>query len=70
MTETEKVLANLRAHVKSSDGEWVKVYLDNARPSRMTPGSYACHLSALIRAGLYRPLDGFAWGLVRMADAR
>ena len=66
--ENDRVLASLREHVESSDGEWREVYLDNARPSGMAPRSFAGHLSALERAGLYRPIDNFAWGLVRMSD--
>jgi hypothetical protein len=65
-----RLLAALRRHVESEDGEWGMVYLDNAHHGSlgMTPHQFAWHLSALSKAGLYKPVDGYAWGTVRLAD--
>lgn len=67
-TKTAEVLAALRANTegvetKTSDGRtFHSVYLDNARPAGMSPRAFAGHLSALAAAGLYKEVDGFAWG--------
>jgi hypothetical protein len=76
MTDTTKMshlaaelLNNLRQNVEGvhdiePDGRiWFTVYLDNATadvPARSLPGL----LSALSKAGLYEPQDGFAFGSV------
>ena len=45
--------------------EWGGVYLDNAIPQdKTTRRSLPGLLSALTKAGLYRQLDGYAWGEV------
>ncbi len=41
---------------------------DNARPAGMSPRSFAGHLSALERQGKYHPVDGYAWGRVKMGE--
>lgn len=63
-----RLLAALRRHVESEDGEWGMVYLDNAKPRDMTGHQFAWHLSALSHAGLYKPVDGYAWGTVKLTD--
>jgi hypothetical protein len=68
---TEKVLTSLRANTEGTDYEgdgWFSVYLDNARPTDMAPRTFAAHLSILEQAGLYRRLDGYAWGEVRVDE--
>lgn len=66
-TKTRAVLNSLREKAESNDGNgWWTVYLDNARPSDMAPRSYAGHLSALEKAGYYRPIDNYAFGQVKM----
>lgn len=59
------VLARLRAfhEYKDPDGFGV-VYLDNAKPVDLNPHQYAGYLAALEAEGLYKPVDGFAWGKV------
>ncbi len=56
-----------RAAERSSD-EWREVYLDNARPLGMSDKSFRSHLAHLSTAGLYKPIDGFAWGDVFCGD--
>ena len=58
---TAQVLALLRENTESSG----HVYLDNARPDGMSDKSFRSHLAALSKAGLYRPIDGYAWGEVK-----
>jgi hypothetical protein len=65
--KTREVLKMLREHAESDDGDgWWTVYLDNARPSGMAPRSFAGHLSALESVGLYRPIDSYAFGQIKM----
>ena len=65
----QTVLAALREHAESDDGDgWWTVYLDNAKPSEMPPHSFAGYLSALEAGGLYRPVDGYAFGQVKLND--
>lgn len=75
MTNNEtKVLAALRKEAESDDGNgfWT-VYLDNARLSGLIPSdclspkSFAAVLGSLNKKGLYRDIDGYAWGQVLMA---
>jgi hypothetical protein len=47
------------------EGGFRMVYLDNARPAGMSAQAFAGHLSALEARGLYKPVDGYAWGMVR-----
>lgn len=66
-TESQNVLNLLRKHAEGSSNDgWRDVYIDNARPDGMTCRAYAGHLSALKGAGVYKPIDGYAWGEVRM----
>lgn len=68
-TGSKQVLENLRFHVESTHGEFGSVYLDNARPSGMSPHAFAGHLSALAAAGLYRAYDDEGYfGEVKLAD--
>ena len=67
--KTTEVLVALRAHVEGCkvelNGKPARdVYLDNARPNGMSVRAFAGHLSALQAAGLYKPLDGYAFGTV------
>lgn len=64
-----EVLAALRTRAEYAEGDWLVVYLDNAsgRVPGLTPRAWAGHLSALEKAGLYRPIDNCAWGKVKAA---
>jgi hypothetical protein len=69
--KAQEILSNLRIEAESietrADGStWGQVYLDNARPSGMSAHGFAGYLQALHAAGLYRTLDGIAFGLVRL----
>lgn len=64
----KEVLEALRANVEYSDDDvWGTVYLDNARPSGMSEKSFRSYLAALSKDGLYKVIDGYAWGAVRLA---
>lgn len=68
--ETTIVLEALRK-ASENDGEpgWRDVYLDNARslvPVYMTANTFRSYLAKLSQHGLYRPLDGYAFGTVKM----
>jgi hypothetical protein len=68
---TETVLAALRSKHESietrADGtSWGLTCLDNARPAGISDLSFRATLAALAKAGLYRVVDGFAWGEVRL----
>lgn len=66
MTKTEEILTALREGHESESAEgWLMVYLDNVRPDGMSDKSFRSHLAALSKQGLYRPVDGWAWGEVR-----
>jgi len=63
----ELVLQNLRKNVESMfDDTWGNVYLDNARPNGCNDKQFRACLSALSKKGLYKPLDGYAFGMVKM----
>lgn len=67
--KAHRLLDALRQHAEGQNVDgWRSVYLDNARPSDFTPRQFAWHLSSLSHAGLYRPIDGFAFGSVKMED--
>jgi hypothetical protein len=74
MTYTlQVVLASLLASKESgnetvyTDGSvWCDVYLDNAKPAGMNAHQFAGYLSALEKRGVYKPIDNFAWGMVRV----
>ena len=46
---------------------WRDVYIDNAR-RHLPVHTYRSHLSELSKSGLYRPIDNYAWGSVKMTD--
>ena len=61
------ILASLRRSAEGVDEEgWGMVYLDNARPLDMKPLQFAGFLSALEQRHVYRVVDGYAWGQVKM----
>jgi hypothetical protein len=63
------VLSGLRGNVEHHlEGGWGSVYLDNARPAGMSETSFRSHLAVLSKAGLYRPVDGYAFGEVKVAN--
>ena len=62
----EQGLRSLRANVEFLDGDFGNVYLDNARPYGMSERIFRSCLSNLIKSRLYEPVDGFAWGRVRI----
>jgi len=65
--EATKVLTALRQASESDDGDgWRTVYLDNARPDGMSDKSFRSYLAKLSQHGLYRVLEGYAFGSVRM----
>lgn len=66
MTLAELVLTNLRANAENKDDGWGDVYLDNARPEGMSDKSFRSCLASLAGADLYKVIDGYAWGKVRL----
>jgi hypothetical protein len=64
---SEIVLEALRANTEGNTDGWLMVYLDNAKPAGMSYHAFAGHLGALEKAGLYRPVDGYAFGEVKAA---
>lgn len=62
------VLAALRVHAEGDlDDGWATVYLDNASSSlTLSAKSFRSALAILSREGLYRVVDGYAWGKVKM----
>ena len=70
-TRSETTLKALRDHAEGEtiDG-WRDVYLDNAKASDecsdLSRAAFRGRLAKLSALGLYRPIDGFAWGQVRM----
>lgn len=72
MTQTDRVnriLQALRAAAESDAAPgWRDVYLDNARPSDLNDKQFRAALVSLSKRGLYKPLDGYAFGMVRMTD--
>ena len=57
------LLAELRRNVEQEIDGWGQVYLANVGSGH----SFAGKLSALTNAGLYRPMDGHHFGLVKLA---
>jgi hypothetical protein len=45
--------------------KWVHVYLDNAKPDGMSQTTFRAYLATLSKAGVYKPIDGYAWGDVK-----
>lgn len=72
MTTTERVLEFLRKNAEGSrmankDGSiWADVYLDNARPEDLSVTAFRSCLSGLSKLGVYKVVDGWAWGSVKM----
>ena len=67
----QQVLENLRANIESesttADGHrWGCVYLDNARPKGMSANQFRAILAQLSKEGLYKVIDGYAFGDVRL----
>jgi len=67
----DRVLEGLRANVENysttADGSrWGCVYLDNARPSGMSVASFRSCLAQLSKEGLYKVVDGYAFGDVKV----
>ena len=61
-----QLLNNLRNSMEGNatkDG-FVMVYLDNARHG-MNDKVFRANLAVLAKAGLYRVVDGYAWGEVK-----
>lgn len=69
MTTVEQVLSSLRAHPdyeeEQADGMWLMVYLDNARVAGMNDKAFRAALAQLSKQGLYKVVDGYAWGKVK-----
>lgn len=62
------VLQNLRNHAEGgSTPNWGMIYLDNARKG-MPTNTFRAQLAVLSKAGLYRVVDGWAWGEVKLED--
>jgi hypothetical protein len=67
--KTAEVLAALRAHVENDNGNgFGQVYLDNACPRGMSARSFAGHLSALERVGLYKSQGDDCFGDVKIEN--
>jgi hypothetical protein len=64
---SQAILEALRTKAESKNNGWLMVYLDNAKPAGMSYHAFAGHLGALEKAGLYRPVDGYAFGEVKAA---
>ena len=61
------VLNNLRKFAEGCESNgWRDVYLDNARPEHMTDKTFRACLASLAKQGLYKPLDGYAFGMIKM----
>ena len=71
-----KILQVLKALRDASEGNpingWRAVYLDNAKASEectdMTRTAFRSYLAKLSQRGLYKVIDGYAWGDVKMTD--
>ena len=65
--DPETILKALRRHAENVRDDWGMVYLDNARPNDVSPRQFAAYLSILEQRGLYRVVDNYAWGQVKVA---
>lgn len=70
-TQANEILNSMRSHGESTssypNGDvWASVYLDNVRPDNISPSQFAGFLSALEKAGVYKPVDGMYWGEVKL----
>lgn len=65
--EAQTVLNALRNGSEgwSKSEAWGEVYLDNVRPAGMTDKTFRAYLAVLSKAGLYKVVDGYAWGKVK-----
>jgi hypothetical protein len=61
-------LTALRKAAEYDEDGWGMVYLDNAHAKLpgMSPTVFRAHLASLSKNGLYKPVDGYAWGMVKM----
>jgi hypothetical protein len=73
MTKTEQVLQALREHYESDEtgkdgSKWGLIYLDNAWAALegMSANQFRSHLAQLSKQGLYKVVDGYAWGCVKL----
>ena len=61
------VLCSLRNNVEgNNENGWKMVYLDNARPKDMNDKQFRGCLAALSKMGVYKVVDGYAWGKVKV----
>jgi hypothetical protein len=61
------ILESLIKNVENMyDEEWGVVYLDNARIKGISEYQFRAILSSLSKQGLYRTLDRFAFGMVKL----
>lgn len=67
ISSAEVLKALRRAAEGPEEDGWREVYIDNAIPAGMTVRSFRSHLATLAGRGLYRPIDNYAWGRVRVA---
>lgn len=67
-TNANQVLNSLRKYVENKNNGWGEVYLDNARPIGMNDKVFRANLAVLSKLGLYRPVDGYAFGDVKLED--
>ncbi len=67
-TETAEVLKNLRDSAEGAElNGFCNVYLDNARKG-MPVAKFRAHLAQLSKLGLYKVIDGYAWGDVKVGE--
>jgi hypothetical protein len=67
-TVAARLLESLRANVERVSNGWGEVYLDNAKPAEMSVHRFRANLAVLSKLGLYRVVDGYAFGDVKMKD--
>ena len=68
MADALTVLCNLRKSAEDRSAQWSDVYLDNAIPVGMSDKSFRSCLASLSKSGVYKVIDGYAWGSVKMED--
>lgn len=67
MTNAEQVLSALRNNSEGcTENGWKDIYLDNAIPTGMNDKVFRAALATLSKQGLYKVVDGYAWGRVKM----
>jgi hypothetical protein len=68
-TISQQVLKALRTNVESKRGNWGLVYLDNVKADLdIDVYSFRACLAALSKMGLYKVVDGWAWGDVKIEN--